>query len=255
ILHKSGFPMRAQAGIELTAIFGIFLIIILFYSVAASGMLSHISVQQNYDEAYKTVQALARAADSVYAQGEGARQSVQAVIPSNADLNSSYIGGADAKANAISLRIQGTDVFITTRAPLAGAFPRSSGEHLFQVISHGSYVSINENIAEPVPSSINAKVRAGAMRESVLQIHITSSEGAEVNVTSPWSNPSINLSISPSHFLTYGDASVPIYLNFSTGAQARGLYYSTLQVAVYDRGNPQVGETITVPVTLEVYAG
>jgi hypothetical protein len=252
---------KAQAGIELTAIMGIFLIIILFYSVWASGILSHFGIQRNYDDAYRAVQDLSIAADSVYLQGEGAAKSVQVVLPENSQLHpsKSYIGRSplapSSQPNTINLNLGGTDIYVATRSPLSGTFPNKSGEYVFQVVSHGSYVSINSNLVDAEPGSILVRMQKNSSQQAVLVARSHSGGITGVNLTSSWNHSHVSLSVHPQFFEFSGEAAMPVVLNFTADGQAGGLYYSQLHLIAYGDGGSQSQESISIPMMIDVYGG
>jgi hypothetical protein len=252
--------VRAQAGIELTALMGIFMIIILVYAVAASGILFQLGVQGGYDDAYNSVRDLASAADSVYSQGEGASQAVQVKLPPNSILDSdkSFIGRAPrapaAAATTINLNVNGTDVFAITRAPLVGHFPSAIGEHSMLVASHGTYVSISPYLIEASPPAIEVKMPPGSTRQVVVSAKAVQDARLSVNASAPWPHPDTELNVTPPHFLASSVADIPVILSFGAGADAGGLYYSQLELSCLSPGGGGI-ESVKIPITLEVTGG
>ena len=254
--RKTRLP-KAQASIELTALLGIFLIVILFYTVFASGVLSHIGLQGEYHDAYASVRELAVAADSVFSQGEGTVRPVRVVLPVIFNSSRSYIGqpswAPSAPQNTISINLGGTDVFVSTRAPLSGSFPNKSGEYTFAVISRGSYVSINSYIIDVTPSTVYLKMEPGSERQATLIVRAVAPEGADVNISPQWSFPHANLTIIPGRTVTSGQAEVPITFRFKTDAEAYGTHSSKVEIVAKRTGSTGYDtETISIPITLEV---
>ena len=253
-----GASLRGQAGVELTAVLGIFLIIILFYSVAASGMLSHFNVQGNYNDAYRSVQSLASAADLVFVQGDGASSSVQIVLPPSTDFNTSktFIGKPPSSPsltqNTINIHVSGTDLFAITRAPLIGHFPEASGEHVVYVVSHGTYVSISPYLLDVEPSSIHVKVPRAGQAGFAVFARVVSPEGARVNVTSSWPHPHVSLNATPAYFLSQGESTSSITIVASADAEAAGVYYSQLNLTAYDISSGEERGSISLPLVVEV---
>lgn len=245
----------AQAGLELTAILGVFLIIILFYAVAASGVFSHMNVQGNYNDAYVSAKALASAADSVYAQGNGAATTVQINLPSNTRLNATYIGRRPSSPtlsqNTISINVDGTDVYAITRAPLSGEFPGATGEHVLRVVSHGSYVSISSYLLEVSPPSLLVKMRKNSSKQAIVYAKAASASGAAVNATLSWQDSHSNATVSTPYFIASSESAFPLTLNFSADAAAGGQYSSQLQLTAFDSTGAE-REAISMPVTLEI---
>lgn len=247
----------AQASVELTALLGIFLVVILFYTVFASGVLSHIGLQGEYHDAYTSVRALASAADSVFSQGEGTVRPVRVVLPVIFNGSRSYIGqpswAPSAPQNTISINVGGTDVFASTRAPLSGSFPNKSGEYTLAVISRGSYVSINSYIIDVTPSTVYLEMGPGAERQATLTVRAVAPEGADVNISSQWSFPHANLTITPARAITSGQAEVPVTFRFKTDSEAYGTHSSSVKIVAKRTGSGgNDTETISIPITLEV---
>jgi hypothetical protein len=254
----SKIPVRpAQASLELTALLGVFLIVILFYTVFASGLLSHIDIQGDYHDAYSSAQALASAADSVFASGEGTGKPVRVVLPTNFNASKSYIGrpswASTVPPNTININMGGTDLFANTRAPVTGSFPSTGGEYVFSVVSHGTYVSINSYVIEVAPGAVYLYASPGSRREVTITVRSVSPELTDVNISAAWSFPHANLTITPERFVTKGSSEMPITLNFSVGSQAYGAHISELQIT--SKRNGSAGgdtESISIPITLEV---
>jgi hypothetical protein len=247
----------AQASLELTALLGVFLIVILFYAVFASGLLSHIVVQGDYRDAYSSVQALAGTADSVFSQGEGTVRPVRVVLPVSFNASKSYIGrppsAQSVPSNTININIGGTDLFANTRAPLSGSFPGTSGEYILSVVSHGTYVSINPYVLDAAPSSIHIHATPGSNRGATLIVSTVSGERTDVNISTSWSFPHANITITPSRFVTTGAAEMPIVLNFTTDPQAYGTHSSRIDITSRrSGGTADDTESISIPITLEV---
>jgi hypothetical protein len=178
----------AQAGVELIILVAFFLVLILIFAVVSSGVLSHVIIGGNYNEAYRGVQSLASAADSVFAQGEGASQSVQISIPANTDFNSSrtYVGrppGSSASPNTVSIRVGRNDAFAISRAELVGSLPQIPGDYVMYVTSHGSYVSIGTAFVDITPSSPRFSVHQGSSSSLPLTVSIGSNESQKVRVS------------------------------------------------------------------------
>jgi uncharacterized protein (UPF0333 family) len=251
--------LRGQASIELTAVLGIGLIIILFYAASASGILTQFSVQQNYDDAYRSVQALAQAADAVYAQGEGASQEVTIILPTNTDFDSSrtYIGrpaGSLSSPNTVNINLNGTDVYAITRAPLSGSFPPAYGEYTLQVVSHGRHVTISSHLIEAEPDSVHVSVLPGQQKRATFLVKPSTSQRVKVTLNSSWGYANTEMNYSPAQFYADGQSDVPITLSFGAGASAGGTYEGQANVTAYSVDNPQryPPEKLEIPITLEV---
>ncbi len=255
-----------QASVELISLTGILLLVILVFVVLSSNILFDLNSQKNINMARDSVQRLAQAADSVYAQGEGAATTVKVQIPPTAALSGgkSYIGkpgGApqDAASTTININVGGSDEYAITTAPLSGAFPSSPGTYDMQVASHGTYVSIGSGLIDITPSTVFVESTAGQAKTFPLNITLPSAGGSAVYIAISYSPEHQNaaLSLSKSSFNTSSNTSVT--LTFSPNANAGGIYNWVLQVNASGCG-PQDGEGcpadhFAIPVSLEIGGG
>ena len=248
---------------ELITLMGVFLLVILVFAVLSTNILFNVNTQKNTNAARDTVQKLAQAADSVYAQGEGATISVSVVVPSTAVLTGgkSFIGkpsGApdNASSGMINLNVGGSDEYAFTTAPLSGAFPLSSGNYQLQVTSHGSYVSIGSGLIDVSPSTVFVDDSSGAATTFPLGI-ILSSGGQPVNISMSVSPQYDNVEFTvPPKFSTSSNTSIS--LAFTPNAMAGGIYGWKLQVNASSctaGGESCQADYITIPVSLEVGEG
>ena len=103
---------NGQAATELIIILGVALVVVVLFFVLSANMLTGARSQQNYDDARVSVQSLAEAADSVYAQGEGAARKVAITLPADTVFGSNYtyIGAPSssfAAQNSININVNG----------------------------------------------------------------------------------------------------------------------------------------------------
>lgn len=249
-----------QASTEFILLSAAAFIIVIVFLVLSSNSLLTIGVQQGYNDARTSVQSLAEAADSVYAQGEGATMTVTAILPGsiNFDKNYTYIGrplrAPSAPANTVNINLNGTDISASTRAPLTGSFPSSAGTHQMKVTSHGAYVSIGSHLIEATPSSIYATMGPDGRETVALSFSVVSGDGqtnntVRVNIFPQWNHSDVALTVSPSFFSAYEHTGAPIILVFSAAANASGIYTSEL---VVNATGASSDETFTIPVTAEV---
>ncbi len=255
-----------QASTELLALLGIMLLGVLAFAVLSSNLLFDVGAQKDRNTALEAVQKLATAADSVYAQGDGASETVRVTIPQSATLSGgkSYIGRpfgapADSSANTINLHVQGSDQYVLTSAPLSGSFPALPGNHHLKVISHGSYVSIGSGIVEVSPSSVYLSGRRNEPVFSALQLIVP--EGSQqqvfINVFPLIQHGNVQLSVFPSDFSTLSSAEVD--LTFLPGIGAAGLYNWELIVNASTNplscGQDCRSDYFSIPITMEVQEG
>ena len=253
--------------VELIALVGVFLLVIVVFAAMSSNILFNIGTQQGISEARGTVQKLAQAADSVYAQGEGATTSVSVVLPPGSVLEGgrSFIGKpsgspGNASANMVNLNVAGSDEYALTSAPLSGAFPSAAGTYQLQVTSHGGYVSIGSGLIDVSPGAVFAEGRQG--QQTAFPINITlsgSAGGSPVNVSisiSP-SYGNVGFTASPAVFSTAANTSVSLV--FSPSSSAAGIYDWSLQVNASScspgQAAPCPADCFTIPVSFEVEGG
>ena len=249
--------LKAQASMELISILGISLIVILVFSVLSSDFLTGIAVNRNYADAQSAVQKLANAADTVYAQGEGASEIVQVKIPSNANMSSavSYIGKppgapAGATSNVISIRVGGSDVLAITRETVAGSLPLAPGTYNMKVVSRGNYVAIGTHYLDADKNSVYQSMAPGETRSETITFTATGNETVGFNVTYSWSYPNVGISLNASYYSVPPGASRQINVTFTPNSAAAGLYNSQLNINA-TAGNG-VTEAFSIPIAADV---
>lgn len=251
---------NGQASTELIIILAAVFIIVIVFLVFSSGSLLNIGLSQNYSQAQTSVQALAAAADSVYAQGVGATQTVAVVIPGNTNFNANYtyVGRPDrapsAPPNSININVGGTDVLATTTAPLTGSFPDAPGAYQMQVASQGAYVSIGTHLIDVSPPSVYVQMAPNGRAASVLSFNVApgqspSNGSVRVSIMPPPSISDVSVNASPSFFSAYEYTDAPVALTFSAAANASGIYNSQLDV---NASGTSSDETFVIPITVEV---
>ena len=249
---------KGQISAEFISILGIGLLIVLFFLALSASRLFDINAQQNYEDAHSSVRALAEAADSVYAQGEGASRIVTVTLPGNTNFASSYIGApSGAVANAIDMNINGTDTLAITNAPLSGAFPQSPGTYQMKVISRGSSVHISAYLVNLDAYSVSIAMGKNQTRPAAIRLYkmVAAREDVNISVYSGWGfTDDVNFSISPLDF-NAAPGGTPISMNFTSYAStAPGFYNSQLIITVKGiiDNMTVANETITVPMTVNV---
>jgi len=258
-----------QAATELIIILGVALVVVVLFFALSANMLTGTRVQQNYDDAHASVAALVEAANSVYAQGEGAVRKVAITLPSGANLdrNYTYIGApanmSNATQNGININLNGTDMFGQTETSLVGRFPNTTGKYSMRVTSRGSYVEIYPYLVDVDKYSMTIVMAQGEVRSSSITLTRTSGETVNVTPTLNWgyngnSTSSINLtcywdgvnctSLSSFPASIYGNK---ITFNVSSGSASAGMYNSQLTLTA---NGDQSGttETINIPISVNV---
>ncbi len=263
-------PTKAQASAELIAVLGMALIVMLVFVVLSSNLLSDINVNRNYDDARNSVQKLANAADTVFAQGSGASTIVQIVIPPNANMsvNASFIGqpangAGGSNSNTININVEGTDVISTTREPVSGSFPTAPGTYNLKVASQGSQVVIGTYFFNIDQASVFVSMARGETRTVTLNFVSVSTEyvGVTLSTGSPdWANlypspPAPTLDIQPAA-LNFGlppGGGQSVTLTFTSIPQSGGIYTDYLYVNATGVTSG-VPETAKIPITVDVQA-
>jgi len=250
---------KGQASVELVVVLGITLIIILAFVILSSDFVSDLSGQRSYNEAANSVQRLAYAADSVFAQGDGASTQVKVVIPHNAVLspNASFIGKpanapASTASNLINIDVDGTDVFAVAKETVVGSFPNASGTYAMRVVSKGSYVAIGNYFFDVDKQSVYASMAKGETRSPSLVFTSTGNEAVAVSLNTDWNAlyPNVPLAISSSSFNLNPGGMNTVMLTFSPNSNAAGIYSTTLSVTGTSASG--VAETFTIPMSVEV---
>ena len=259
---------RAQASTEFIVILGVFMIVLLVFFTLALDFFFSVRSQRDYNDALSAVETLAAEADTVHSQGAGAEKIVEIRLPPSTTFspNATFIGrplnSASGKSNTISISLNGTVLSATTSCTVAGAFPSYSGVHHMRVTSYGNFVGIGTHLVSATPNSVFASMEQSSTKAAQLtflaEFTGSTNESVRVTLSSPWNYTNAQLAISPSSFSTFGLASVPVSLTFTTNADAVGIYTSALNVTAVRQafdGSVSARETFTVPLTLEVSSG
>ncbi|MFA5930496.1 MAG: hypothetical protein WC861_06450 [Candidatus Micrarchaeia archaeon] len=259
---------RAQASTEFIVILGVSLVILLVFFTLALDFLFSVRSQRDYNDALSAVETLAAEADAVHSQGAGAEKMVQITLPPSTVFspNVTYIGrplnSVAGKSNTISISLGGAVLTATTTANIVGTFPTYAGTHQMRVTSYGNFVGIGTHLISASPDAVFASTARSATKSVSLsflaELTESTNDSVRVSLSSPWNYTNANLSISPSSFSTFGIASVPVSLTFSTNGNAVGIYTSSLNVTAVRQasdGSMSARETFSVPLTLEVSSG
>ena len=256
---------RAQASTEFIVILGVSLVILLVFFTLALDFFFSVRSQRDYNDALSAVDTLAAEADSLQTQGAGAEKIVEIRLPPSTTFspNVTYIGrplnSITGKSNTIAINLNGTTLSATTTTTVVGTFPSYSGVHHMRVTSYGNFVSIGTHLISANPNTVFASTARNAVKTVSLsflaELTESTNDSVRVTLTTPWNYSNANLSISPSSFSTFGIASVPVSLSFTTNGDAVGIYTSSLNVTAVRQatdGSVSARETFVVPFTLEV---
>lgn len=256
---RGGF-MPGQASVELISIMGISLLVVFVFSILAAQFFSDVSSRQNYSDARASVKALAEAAESAYAQGEGATKTVFISLPPNTAFgpNLTYIGkpsnapGA-AEAKAISINVDGADISAYTPMAVSGSFPPSPGAYRMKIVSRGSHVSIFPYVLDLDRYSVFVSMAQNESRQATVKVYSAVSEPVNVEVGYDWLFPEVNFTVSPVSFSTAAN-STTLDLVFNSSLNASGIHNS--QLIINATGSTSgINESIAVPITVDVQAG
>ncbi|MCX8195244.1 MAG: hypothetical protein N3G22_04030 [Candidatus Micrarchaeota archaeon] len=250
---------RAQVSAELLAVFGIFLLFLLVFSIFSSGFILDLFMQEEEKQARSAVESLKESAERVYAMGEGTTELVSITLPPNTVFGSesTFIGKPPSAplsvpSNMINIRVKNSDIFAYTQAPLIGSFPNSTGIHTINVTSHGSYVSIGSPLVLVNPSALYLSTRSNSSVFSNMTIKVISTiRLTHVNISYSWPHQNTNLTIHPTNFISSGPVVAQIRLNFTANNLSAGIYTSQVRIVASEIGGTQV-QTIAVPITAEV---
>ena len=249
-----------QASTELIVVIAMALIVIIAFLIFSSSSLLGLGNQQNYGQARSSVQALAEAADTVYAQGSGASTVIAIIIPSNTNFNANYtyigrpLSFSNATANGININVNGTDEYATSRAPLTGSFPAAAGTYQMKVVSHGSYVSIGSHLIEASPSSAYLAVAQNGRKTLAITFTVVPGDSqtnntVRTNIAIPWNYSGVTVNASPSYFSAYEYTGVPVTVSVSASQGAAGTYNSAIYVNATGSAS---SESFSIPVSVEV---
>lgn len=252
--------MPGQASVELISIMGISLLVVFVFSILAAQFFSDASSQQDYSDARSSVKALAEAAESVYAQGEGATRVVFIKLPPNTAFGSSqtYVGApsnapANAEEKAISISVEGTDVSAYTSMAVSGSLPPSIGAYRMKVVSRGSYVSIFPYVIDLDRYAVFVSMAQNESRQATVKVYGAVSEPVNVEVSYDWFFQEVNFTVSPVSFSTAAN-STTLALLFNSSQNASGMHNSQLIINATGSASG-ISDSISIPITVDVQAG
>lgn len=248
---------RGQASVESIAIMGISLLILVTFFVLAANLLSDMNVRQGRDDARRAVQSLAAAADTAFAQGDGASQVVLINLPPNTVFGASktFIGRPASQPNSpastININVDGTDVYAITKAPLTGSFPGSIGGFELIVISRGSYVEIAPHIFDVNKRSVYLSMGKGASRSDTVKVYPASNETLATTAALSFSHsPAVSGSVTPAS-ATADFEGTEFTMQFSSNNSASGIYSGELLITVLGTISG-AEQNLSLPVTVFV---
>ncbi len=236
-----------QASAELISIMGISLLVVLVFLILAGKSISEVSSAQNYNDARDAANSLAQAADSVFAQGEGASRTVFIKLPAN---SVSYM-----QSNSIIINLDGSDIITQSTALLSGSLPSSPGSYNMKIVSHGSYVLITPYLADIDKKAIFISMARTDERQENLKIFSAVSAVVRADANASWGFTDVILTVSPSSLVASPSGS-QINLTFSSagGSPANPGFHNS-QLVINATSDTNLTETFYVPITLYVNPG
>jgi Na+-transporting methylmalonyl-CoA/oxaloacetate decarboxylase gamma subunit len=247
---------NAQAAAEMITILGVALVIIVLFLALSANLLIGARIAQSQDDARNSVYALAEAADSVYAQGEGASKKVSITLPQGTvfGANSTYIGRPSnqpsASQNGINIKLNKTDIYASTRTSLIGSFPPSYGNYYMRVTSRGAYVEIYPYLVDVDRQAVSIAMAKSERRSASIMVTRVSGEGVTVAPSTNWGFDDVALSISPESPFLASSMGSEITLTITSGA-ASGIYNSQLTLLA-NGATSGTNETINIPLSISV---
>ena len=246
-----------QAAAELIIILGVALVVVVLFFVLSANMLTGARAQQNYDDARISVQSLIEAADSVYAQGEGATRKVMVTLPGDTVFggNQTYIGAPDsmplAAQTQININVNGTDVNGISRTSLTGQFPTSAGKYPMRVTSKGAYVEIYPYLVDVDKHSVAIAMARGETRSTQIVVTRVSAEDVTVEPVLNWGFTDVTLSIDPSATFDASSQGTLLTVSVTANSIASDIYNSqiTLNAIGEESGT---SEAINIPISVNV---
>lgn len=210
---------KAQIGLEYLVILAMVLFVLVpiaYVSYTGAGSDSRSA------QAQLAVQAIASAADTVYAQGEGALAAVRFYMPEGVDDAKTYLGAREANINI------GTDVYAVSRGETKGVLPGTAGMKTLAVRSYGSFVLIGDTAIVPFPGVFSLSLAQGnstLLSANVSNIGAANAAGMTASESASW------MSVSPQSIGTINaGANASIAINVSAASLAKGDYADAVNV-------------------------
>jgi uncharacterized protein (UPF0333 family) len=246
-----------QAATELIIILGVALVVVVLFFFLSANMLTGARSQQNYDDARVSVQALAEAADSVYAQGDGATRKVTITLPGDTRFggNYTYIGAPEnmplAAQNGININVNGTDVFGLSRTSLSGQFPTKAGKYPMRVTSRGAYVEIYPYLVDVDKHSVAIVMARGETRSAQIIVTRVSAETVTVEPSQNWGFTDVTMQTDPN--VTFDASALGSTLTISVTANSAASDIYNSQITLNALGNESgTVEAINIPISVNV---
>ncbi len=189
------------------------------------------------------LQTLTKEINDVYFLGPGSKKEVLIILPDLIDSNYSSI-----ENSTLSLRVAGTDLFSTTKVPVRGVWPNSSGSYVFTIEAFNDFVSISTNLLSFSPTQMNKVLIQDSSTQSSLFITNSKSESANYNFSIIFSSSVASISSSDEGTLEFtAGEQKEITIDFYCSNTSAGNYSAVL----FFEGDTN----ITFPVNLTCLSG
>lgn len=133
--------MRAQVAIEYLFIVGIVLVAI---SILTAIIWQQSEVATRTNQAQIAADSIAHAADSIYAQGPGAKTQINVYFPNGYEPSASSIGDRKIVINVFT-PAGSTDALSITKANITGSLPTDNGYKVLTLEIIGGQVSVTSS--------------------------------------------------------------------------------------------------------------
>ena len=246
-----------QAATELIIILGVALVVVVLFFVLSANMLTGARSQQNYDDARVSVQSLVEAADSVYAQGDGATRKVTITLPGDTVFggNYTYIGAPSnaplAAQNGVNINVNGTDVNGFSSTSLSGQFPTKAGKYPMRVTSRGAYVEIYPYLVDVDKHSVAMVMARSETRSAQIIVTRVSAEKVTVEPSKNWGFTDVNMTVDPAGSFEASSLGTVVTVTVTANSAASDIYNS--QITLNAVGNESgTTEAINIQISVNV---
>jgi len=237
--------VRAQAVIETLIILAIAVFILTFLVTMVYAQFDSYNRQVQERQASLAVSTLAKEIDDAYFLGPGTVKNVVIILPTDVDLDNSFILG-----KAVVLRVGESDITASTSVTVRGSWPNSSGSYVFSITSFGDFVYVSQQDIMFSPARISQSVAQTFYKDLTIVATNSSqtSKSYDIELDFPSDGSSeASASISASSPITFAaSSSTNIPLRVSCARDSFGSYVGSIIF------NPTDGSdnNLSVPINL-----
>ncbi|MDO8339746.1 MAG: hypothetical protein Q7T16_03750 [Candidatus Burarchaeum sp.] len=236
--------MRGQASFEMLVILAMMLVVLIVVIGVTKQGTADVGNSRDALDARRAVDDIAKAADSVYFQGAGARRQIYMKLPSAYDA-----GGSNITNDTIVLRVGDSDYAATSKAQLHGQLPTVPGGHWIWIISEGNSVKIGNAYLYLGNSGVYVTMAQNSTAGAAVSMSNVGNDSINITLVQYWAHSDVTLNLSDYAFSLSPSQETSVSLTFQSNGVAAGLYSGTIDViADYPGGS----ETAYVSVTAEV---